>query len=107
LGLDLELIVMVKRIIHGKEHLILREDGYGGFESIETETLTMKLGEVLSDEALTELADTVHIPLTALKAMPLIAFIKSDIADKDIMGWKQHQKVLKETGYDVGETENE
>ena len=91
----------LRRIIKGKEVIILEEDTYGGFVSIETSKLTQKMNEVFGEEVLIDLAEKVIIPLAALKNMPLIAYIKSDIADKDVSGWKQHQKTLKDEGYDV------
>lgn len=44
---------------------------------------------------------TVSMKIVAVKEMTFVAFLKSDIAGKDVMGWKQHQKVLKEDGFDV------
>jgi len=91
----------LRKLIKGKEHIILEEDGYGGFVSIETERLTKKLGELFSEEALAELSEKTQISLEDLRNTTFIDFIKADIADKDIMGWKRHQQTLKDEGYDV------
>lgn len=91
----------MRKIIKGKEEIILREDPDGGFTSIEVEKLTKHMDELFSEESLIALADKLPMSLTGLKKMTLIAVIKSDIAGNDNMGWKQHQKVLQEDGYDV------
>ena len=91
----------LRKLIKGKEHIILEEDGYGGFVSIETEKLTKKLGELFNEEALKELSERTQISLEGLRNMTFIAFIKADIADKNITGWKRHMKVLRSKGYNV------
>ena len=91
----------MRKLIKGKEEIILRQYPDGGFTSIKVEELQKKMEAVFSEEALIELADKAPRSLTGLKNMTLIAFIKSDIADKELMGGKQHQEVLKEDGFDV------
>lgn len=92
---------MVIKKIKGIETLILREDQWGGYESIEIKKLTMKMSEIFSEEALIELAKKAVRPLVALKNMTFIAYIKSDIANKDVSGWRQHKQTLKDEGFDV------
>ena len=91
----------MKRIVKGEEVIILIEYENEGFVSIATSKLTKKMNEVFTEEALIDLAEKVIIPLAALKNMTFMAYIKSDIANKDVSGWKQHQKTLKDEGYDV------
>lgn len=91
----------MKRIVKGEEILILKEDPDGGYLSIPTANLTKKMDEIFTEDVLTELAEKVVIPLNALKNMPFIAYIKADIADKNVSGWGQHKKALKDEGYDV------
>lgn len=86
----------MRKLIKGKEEIILKEYPDGGFTSIEVKKLTMKMGELHTEENLIELSKETGLPLAAIKNMTLIAVIKSDIGGKDIMGWKQHEKVLKE-----------
>lgn len=88
----------MRKVIKGREEIILREDPDGGFVSIEVEKLTKKMKELHSEEVLTEIE--ADMP-PGFRNMPLIAVIKSDIANKNIMGWKQHKKVLKDDGFDV------
>lgn len=86
------------RKIKEKDELILSVDKYGGFTSIEEDKLTKKMEEIFSEESLVQ--TEADMP-AGFRKMPLIAVIKSDIAGKDRMGWKQHQKVLKDSGFDV------
>jgi len=88
----------VRKTIKGIETIILRQDEDGGFVSVDAENLTKKMEELFTEENL--LAIEADMP-TGFRKMPLVAVIKSDIANKDRMGWRQHQKVLKEDGYDV------
>ena len=89
----------MRKIIHSIEEIILKEYPDGGFTSIEVEKLTMKMKELHTEETLVELSNETGLPLAAVKNMTLIAMIKSDIANKNIMGWKQHEDVLKEDGF--------
>lgn len=87
----------MRKIIKGKEEIILRE-GPSGFTSIEVEKLTMKMEDLHSEEVLAEIE--ADMP-TGFRKMPFIAVIKYNITHGDSMGWKQHQKVLKDDGFDV------
>ena len=69
----------------------------GGFTSIEVAKLTMKMKDVFSEGGL---AETEGMP-PGFREMPLIAVIKYNMAHGDSMGWKKHEKVLKEDGFDV------
>ncbi len=80
--------------------IILKEDEKGKIVVLKGD-LTKKMKELWGDEALASLAEQTKIPLVALKEMPWIAFIKSDIANKDIQGYKQHKQALKNEGFDV------
>ena len=91
----------MKRTVKGEEVVILKDYPNGGFVSVATSQLTKKMDDVFSEEVLVELATKVIIPLSALKNMTFIAYIKSDIANKDVSGWKQHRQTLKDEGYDV------
>ena len=91
----------MRRIVKGEKVIILAEDHNSGFVSIETSKLTKKMSEIFSEETLVDLAEKVIIPLAALKNMTFIAYIKSDIANKDVSGWKQHKQTLKDEGFDV------
>ncbi len=82
--------------MNGTKEIILREYPDGGFTSIKVEKLTMKMKDLHSEEALAEIE--ADMP-TSFREMTLIAVIKSDIANKDILGWKQHEDVLKEDGF--------
>lgn len=88
----------MRRIIKGTEEIILREYPDGGFTSIEVKKLTMKMKEIHTEESLVK--SEVDMPV-GFREMSLIDVIKSDIANKDNMGWEQHQQVLKEDGFDV------
>lgn len=88
----------MRKMIKGKEEIILREDPDGGFTSIEVEKLTMKMKDLHSEEVLAEAE--ADMP-TGFREMSLIAVIKYNIAHGNSMGWKQHQKVFKEDGFDV------
>lgn len=88
----------MRKIIKDKEEVILREDPDGGFTSIEVEKLTMKMEDLHSEKVLVEME--VNMPI-GFRKMPLIAVIKYNIAHGDSMGWKQHQKVLKDDGFDA------
>lgn len=88
----------MRKIIKGKEEIILREDPDGGFTSIEVEKLTMKMKDLHSEEVLAEAE--ADMP-AGFREMPLIAVIKSNIAGNDSMGWKQHQQALKDDGFDA------
>ena len=91
----------MKRIVKGEEVIILNDYPNGGFVSIATSKLTKKMQEIFTEEVLIELAEQVIIPLAGLKNMAFIAYIKSDIANKDVSGWKKHKQTLKDEGYDV------
>lgn len=82
----------------GKEHIILREDEWGGFESIGVEKLTAKVKDVFTEENLR--AVEADMP-SGFREMRLVAAIKYDAAHKNVMGWRQHQKVLKVEGFNV------
>lgn len=90
-----------RKTIDGVEYLILREDKWGGYESIEVHKLTMKLSELFTDESLQAHADDHGLPLAAIKNMTLIAYIKLDAAKNNLLGWRQHLKVLRDDGQDV------
>ena len=91
----------MRRTVKGVEEIILEDYPDGGFMSIEAAKLTMKMSEVFSEDALVELADRVSMSLTGLNAMTFIAFLKSDIAGKDVAGWRQHRQALRDEGFDV------
>lgn len=84
--------------VQGIDELILDVDRFGGFTSIEKDKLNEKMEDILSEEALTE-AESNMPP--GFRHMPLIAVIKSNIAGNDSMGWRKHQQVLKDAGFDV------
>lgn len=89
----------MRRIVKGEEEIILHEDAMG-FESIEVAKLTMKMEDIFSEESLVESEASGAFPL-GFRNMPLIAVIKSNIAGNNSMGWKKHQKVLKDAGFDI------
>ena len=86
--------------VFGVDTLILKADEDGGFTSIEKGKLTMKMKEIFSEESLAEAELEGNMP-PGFRNMPLIAVIKSNIAGNDSMGWKKHQKVLQDTGFDA------
>ena len=83
----------MRRTVKGEELIILEEDGMGGYVSIAAAKLTMKMREVFSEAALAAL---VGKGPAGLREMTFIDFIRDDIAGDDVMGWRQHQKALKE-----------
>lgn len=91
----------------GQDIILLSEDTPGGFEtgggftSIDEYRLHSKMSELYSDEALITLADDIGVNLAAIRNMPLIAVIKSNMAGSNSMGWHKHKQVLKDTGFDV------
>lgn len=91
----------MRKLVKDTEEIILREYPDGSFTSVEVEKLQKKMKDIFSEEALIGLADKVPRALAGLRNMAFIAFIKSDIAGNNAMGWRQHQKALKEEGYDV------
>ncbi len=90
----------MRKIVAGKEVVILEEDGYGGFQSIEVEKLHKKVNGIFSEDSLLEMEATGNFP-SGLRNMPLIALIKSNIGGNNSMGWKRHQQKLKDEGFDV------
>ncbi len=88
----------MRKIIKGIEEIILKEYPDGGFTSIEVSKLAMKMKEIHSEESLVK--SEADMPV-GFREMSLIDVIKNDIANKDKMGWKQHQQVLKDDGFDV------
>lgn len=85
----------MRKIIKGKEEILLKAYPDGGFTSIEVDKLTMKMKDLHAEEALAEME--ADMP-PGFREMPLIAAIKYDIDHSDSMGWKQHKKVLTEDG---------
>lgn len=84
--------------VKGVDTLILDVDKYGGYVSIEKYRLTKKMEELFSEEALLEAEP--NMP-PGFRHMTLIAVIKSNIAGNNSMGWKKHQKVLKDAGFNA------
>lgn len=76
----------MRRFVKGKQHLILAEDQWGGYVSIEVEKLTAKMEDLFPETCLGD-------------KRTLIAAIKADVDDK--MGWKKHKKELRKEGFDV------
>ncbi len=88
----------MRKTIKGKEEIILKEYPDGGFISVEVDRLTMKMEDLHSQEVLVSMEADMPV---GFREMSLIAVIKSDIANNDKIGWKQHQQVLKDDGFDV------
>ena len=86
------------RKVKGIDELILGVDPWGGFTSIDVDKLTMKMKNLSSEEALAEMEADMPV---GFREMSFIAVIKSDIANKDKLGWKQHRKALKDGGFDA------
>ena len=92
----------MRRMIKGKEVVILNEDNPGtpgtGFTSIEVDSLIAKMKDLYPEEQLVKME--ADFP-PGFRNMPLMAVIKSNIAGNDSMGWKKHKKALKDEGFDV------
>lgn len=86
----------MKKLIKGIEEIILKEYPDGGFVSIEVSKLTTKMKDLHPEEQLAEMEADMPV---GFRQMPLIAVIKYNIAHSNSMGWKQHEKVLKEGGF--------
>ena len=63
--------------------------------------LTSNMMDIYNVEQLQKISDSSGLPLAVIQNMTVIAFIKSDIANKDIMGYKKYRGVLQKEGYDV------
>jgi len=83
------------------EEAFSEEGQYLGKTTIPRENLMKKMKELWPDEKLAPMAEESVIPLAALREMPWVAFMKSDIAGKNIQGYKRHQAALKKHGVDV------
>ena len=89
---------MPRKTVHGEEVIILKEDKWGGYESIPVANLTKKVEDIYSEETLVKME--ADMP-PGFRNMPLIALIKSNSRGNNSMGWKQHQKALKDEGFDA------
>ena len=69
--------------------------------TVNEEDLSRKMSELWSDTRLQRIADESDLPLGVIKNMTFIAFIKSDITGKNLMGYKKYQQTLKDKGFDV------
>ena len=87
---------MARKIIGGVEHIILRVDQWGGFESIDVEKLTAKMNQIFSEEALKEME--ADMP-AGFRGLSFLDVIRADRDGKDRMGWKQHRHALEEEGF--------
>lgn len=90
-----------RTIVHDEEILILEVDRWGGYVSIPTARLETKMSDLFPEEQLNNVARNIDKTLSSVRSMKLKNVIKEDIKADDKMGWKRHQKVLRDNGYDV------
>ncbi len=71
------------------------------FVNISIEDVTRKMKDRFKEEVLIGLASESGIQLSALREMPWIAFIKVDIAGKNIQGYRKYRQKIKDADHDV------